>query len=237
MDKIIYWLKKILKPSKVSINGVMLDLSDKHISWQMKKIFYKNKYEVEEVSILKNKLRSSDRIIEIGAGVGFLSAFCCKFSDIDPNNINVYEANPDLIKIIKSNYKLNKLNKTPIVHNCILSNKFGKVDFYCEENFWSSSTIKRNKLSKKISIESIDVNYEINRINPNFLIMDIEGGEKDLIEIIDLKPFNKIIIELHPHVIGMEKCTAVLQTIINSGFTLDIKESMKNVCYFYKSHQ
>ena len=82
----------------------------------------------------------------------------------------------------------------------------------------------------------MDVNLEINKINPTILIVDIEGGEKDLIPIIDFEKseIKKIIIELHPHIIGKKASSNVLSNIISQDFMLNLSKSKNNVYMFEK---
>jgi len=210
----------------VEIQGIKLNINHPSIHG-IKKFFYNKKYEHKEITILKNVLEKSDRVFEIGAGIGFISAFCAKKVG---NRVIGYEANPEMVKKIKETYKLNGVS--PIVKQGILLDKDGEIEFFLEKNFWSSSTIKRSNSSKKIKIKTFNVNEEIKKFNPNFLIMDIEGGEKDLIPIIDFENINKLLIEFHSDIIGEKVVSNSIKYLIEKGFCLDLYNSIKNVCYF-----
>jgi FkbM family methyltransferase len=130
-------------------------------------------------------LEKGDRVLEVGAGIGFLSILAAKI--VWSENVFCYEANPQLIKTIQRNFELN--GYYPILKNCIISESVGFRQFYIENDFWSSSTYKRSHNAKEKDIQTEEINDVLNRYRPNTIIMDIEGGEKDLIPIIN---FNNI---------------------------------------------
>jgi hypothetical protein len=109
------------------------------------------------------------------------------------------------------------------------------LDFYLEKNFWSSLTVKRSDDAKCVQVKSIDINEEINQVKPTFLIVDIEGGEKELIPMIDFKNNNiqKIIIEIHPHVIGEYKASKIIEYLIVNGFSMNFKET-KGIVFMFE---
>jgi len=60
---------------------------------------------------------------------------------------------------------------------------------------------------------------------PSVLVMDIEGGELDLLPTLDLSSCRALMIELHPRIYqlaGIDRCFATLQ---QKGFTYDAKNS------------
>lgn len=237
--KIIYRLKRVTKSylrnlfkiDRIKINDVEINLSHKSISPLLKKFFYDESYEGDEVEILSRHLDKNDIVMEIGAGIGFLSTFCSK--RIGSERVYAYEANPYMIEKIEETYDINKVN--PTIKNILLSNKEGKVSFYLEENFWSSSTIQRSKSSECIKVMTKNINEEISFVNPTFLIIDIEGGEKDLIPLIDFCNHNiiKVIIEIHPKIIGSMESSKVISHIISNGFVINF-ESSRNLVYLFE---
>jgi FkbM family methyltransferase len=218
------------KSNIIEIKSIKLNINHNNISNELKEFFYNKKYEWREIKILEKVLSENDRILELGAGIGFLSAFCAK--KVDNNNIVAYEANPQMINIVKETYHLNSVN--PTIKNLILADKEGEVDFYLENNFWSSSTIKRSENSQIIKVKTVNINEEIKKYNPNFIIMDIEGGEAELMPIMNFKNINKLLIEFHPDIIGEKVVSNLIKLLIEKDFCLDLVKTEKNVCYFYK---
>ena len=91
-----YIARRIIQKNIITIHGVTLNIEHQSINKNLRHHFYKGTYEGEELRVLKKVLTSSDRVLEIGAGIGFLSAFCAKL--IGDNNVVAYEANPQMIQ-------------------------------------------------------------------------------------------------------------------------------------------
>jgi FkbM family methyltransferase len=214
----------------MSLHGVKLNLNHDNITHQLKSFFYNENYEAEEVGILKNHLKPNDIVMEIGAGIGFLSCYCAQH--IGSARVFAYEANPFMINKINETYSLN--NVTPEIYNKLLTSKTGKTAFFLEKNFWSSSSIRRSTDSEEVEVVTANINDEIKQKKPSFLIIDIEGGEKDLIPLIDFanNQIQKILIEIHPHVIGERKASELVSCIISNSFNLNLRESKGIVLLF-----
>lgn len=159
------------------------------------------RYERPERRILEHALTAGDRVLELGTGVGYLSALCAR--RIGNDRVVTFEANPLLRPLIEETYSIN--NVSPKVEFCMLGERSGETDFYVNDEFWSSSTISRtNRKQRCIKIPVRAFNDAIASYKPNFLVVDIEGGEKDLIRYMSLEGVDKVCIELHPWVIGKE---------------------------------
>ena len=78
-----------------------------------------------EFKILSEVLDKNDRVMEIDAAIGFLSAYCAK--KIGNDKVVAYEANPQMIGKIKETYKLSNVN--PIINNVIFLDKDSELIF------------------------------------------------------------------------------------------------------------
>lgn len=221
----------LIKPSIVIIEGVRIPVGLLSASKELLGYFYRGYYERDEVDKLKKVLEKKDNILEVGAGIGFLSAFIA--GKIGDDRVIAVEANPTMMPLIKKTHQINSVS--PLVLNCVLAESGGyKYDFYIEKDFWSSSIVQRSNSADKVSVDSVSVNELIKEYSVNFLIIDIEGGEKDLFEILDCSEINKILIELHPGVIGDKAVSNIIRNILSKGFSLDSRLSSACVYYFYK---
>jgi len=204
---------RILTHPVVEISGIRLPMSRK-LSRSVRRLFYRGSYEKAELKIIESQLRQEDVVMEIGAGIGLISTFCAK--RVGSARVFAYEANPMMKAYIEKTYQLN--NVSPTLEICLLGEQEGTQTFYVDRNFCSSSTIQRNSDVKAIEVSVRSFNQEIKRINPSFLIIDIEGGEYDLIQFADLKDVQKICIELHERIIGFEKIDIIKTTLTQAGF-------------------
>lgn len=89
-----------------------------------------------------------------------------------------YEANPQLEPLIRSVYSVNQVQ--PTLKIGVLGERAGQTKFYVTRDFWASSLLPPAEPCEEVTVPVYDFNEEIFRINPTFLLMDIEGGEYDL---------------------------------------------------------
>lgn len=173
------------------------------------------RYEKPERRILEHALSAEDRVLELGTGVGYLSALCAR--KIGNDRVVTFEANPLLRPLIEETYAINSVS--PRVEFCMLGERAGETEFYVNDEFWSSSTISRKKRKERcINIPVRAFNEAMTTYKPNFLVIDIEGGEKDLIRYMNLDGVDKVCIELHPWVIGKAAEREVRDFFATHGF-------------------
>ena len=205
-----------LKNKAVVVEGIMLPLG-KHLSDNLVEALFAGGYEKAELRTIMSKLDSADVVMEIGSGLGLVSSYCAK--KIGSKNVFAYEANPGLEPVILSAYGLNEVS--PSLKICLLSDTEGDQSFYVERDFWKSSMIRSSVDAKEIRIPKRILNEEIKRINPTFLIMDIEGGEYELFQYMDLGSIKKIAVELHTSRLGQDKVDEIKAKLFDKGFKID----------------
>jgi FkbM family methyltransferase len=200
----------------VRLNGVLLELGP-HVTPDIRKSIYAERYERGEARSLTRKLEAGDVVLEIGAGIGFLSTLCAL--RIGSDRVFTYEANPALIEVIKATYALNGVKPT-LTHGTV-AGKAGTTEFFVDSEFVSSSLIRLSDDVEAVEIPVFDVNAEIARISPTTVVMDIEGAEHDLVPIIDWSTIARVVIDIHPEKIGERKAAEVAQMLVDAGFTED----------------
>lgn len=166
-------------------------------------------YEEAEKRLCSELFGPEDSILEIGGGIGFIGLFCQK--KLGVKNYFTAEANPQTIEVLKRNYDLNGV--MPRVRNVALGKENGTVALNVSGDFWEHSVTNRGKRQsgETISVPATSLSGLIEMSGPvNALIIDVEGAES-LIDFSQLpEAINKILIELHPHVIGRKKTSEIL---------------------------
>ena len=175
-----------------------------------------NLYEAKETNAAMRTVRAGDRVIELGAGIGYMSTLVAKKRGVE--SVHCFEANPHLIDYIRSVHDANNVTNATVT-NAILGKRKGKADFYVRNKLTASSLEKME--GKGISsVETIDVlnaAHVFDEIKPTVLIADIEGAEVDLIPLLDLSNLRAAIIELHPQWIGPAGVNIVMQAFMDAG--------------------
>jgi FkbM family methyltransferase len=212
---------------EVIFEGVILNLNDPAISENMKRQL-NFAYETAEVQLAKKHLNSSDKVLEIGGGIGFMGIFLKKI--IGVLDYIAVEPNYQLNAVSKKNQKLNGVDFETL--NFVLGNENGDLQFNFSDDFWSSSLLPRNDTKKTERINAVTVETLLSKLSfdPNTVLIDIEGYEKDLDFNALTKKINKIIIELHPHIIESTKCARIITQIMMSGY--ELIDYTDNVFYF-----
>ncbi len=195
-------------------------------------------YEGAELRTFSTMLHQDDVVLEVGAGIGFLSSFCARA--IGSERVHTYEANPALRPLIEEVYAANVVN--PSLRIGVLGQHVGTTNFYITQDFWASSLLKPAEPCKEVTVPVYAVNEEVRRINPTFLLMDIEGGEYDLIKSIDFHNIRKISIEIHTDVLGQARVDEIKSIMSDAGFAVDPRLSsaipgVKEVLFMMRSSE
>lgn len=223
-------LRPFYKPRYADNFGIKLPLDHPLITPEIAKEIYFGNYERKEATIVSRKLDAADTVMELGAGIGFLSALCAQ--RIGSERVYAYDANPDLAELVARTYALNGVS--PSFRTAMLGEGSGKARFYIDNEFWASSAQLTGKTTREVEVERLDVNDEIERIRPTFLIVDIEGGEADFFSIANLTGVRKICVETHAHVLGNYGVSRMLARLVDAGFSLDLGLMQKYVVYLYR---
>ncbi|MBE0622760.1 MAG: FkbM family methyltransferase [Burkholderiales bacterium] len=210
--------------------GVRLPMKHPAITPPILKDIFFGVYESKEAELVQKKIAADDVVMEVGAGIGFLSALSAKA--VGSERVFAYEANPQLMEVIKQVHALNGV--APTVSNVLLGEGEGECDFWLAKDYWASSLIQGSEDATRIRVRQIDLNQEIQRIQPSFMILDIEGGEYEFLRHARLDPIRKIVIEVHPHVLGYARISEMLSWLFAAGFALDLGNMRKHVLYLFK---
>jgi FkbM family methyltransferase len=203
----------------VRLSGVRLDVTG--LAPEMRRAIYAERYERGEARCLLKHLRAGDVVIEAGAGIGFLSALCAL--RIGSERVFSYEANPRLRQRIAGTHQLNGVG--PEVTFALLGDAAGEREFFVADRLWSSSTLDPSEGGDRIVVPTLDLNREISRRGATLLLLDVEGGESDLLPAIRWQGVRKLVIELHPHLIGAQRCRELVELLAAAGFREDRRVS------------
>jgi FkbM family methyltransferase len=222
----------ISKSNYVNCRGVNLCIDKNKFTEKVIHSFYTENYEQDEKNVLESTLSPSDRYLEIGAGVGYMGIIAASIIE-NSDQVFLFEANPAMIDIIKTNMELNGLN-VPVFNKAVISGDDEKITFYLAKDFWVSSTLHK-KDTKKIAIDALSLENVLKLYNPTYLMVDVEGGEYGLLTHSEMsKSVRKICLEIHSQFISSEKITAIFKVLLNEGFTIDFNLSENHVYYMYR---
>lgn len=201
-----------------------------HYGYSVLRFIADGTYECQELAIAKMKLSREDKVLELGTGIGFISAFCAK--KIGSDRVYTFEANPLMEPLIKELYHKN--NVSPHFEIGLLTSPDSQGIFSPKDDFLSSSEKSTTPESVQLKVPVIDLNETIKKIAPSYLIMDIEGNEFDIFSIIDFGTITKVQFELHPQFLKENQIEFIFEKLKSSGFQKDESTSSSNNYYFFK---
>ena len=220
-----YRFKYVLpKLQEITLEGMKFDVSG--LSTKIRNRLLSGAYEAHEKKMCFDYLTPSDSVLEIGGAIGFIGLVCQK--KIGISNYFSFEANPRTFEILKRNYELNGVE--PRVWNMALAHAEGHVDLEVGSDFWENSICYDNTRGDgvktvRVPAGTLDTLLALAGQKVNTLIIDIEGAE----QFIDFQrvpeEISKIIIELHPGVMGQEVMYNIVATLIRLGFRVAREEN------------
>ena len=161
--------------------------------------------------------KNDDIVIDVGAHIGLFALFASQYCK--SGKIYCFEPVGENYKLLLDNIKLNQLtNIIPL--NCAVSNKLSKVKIFLHDDEASHSmydsrfgVFKEGSSSNFVEVSSVTLNdfFRETKIKKcNFLKLDCEGAEYDIIDSLTPKKFDvieKIVMECHfvnskPHLLN-----------------------------------
>ena len=219
LQKLSKWLRyqvRITRRPVVTIEGIRVRVGP-HMPRRVERAVSTGGYERDELRLIGMVLSPSDVVLEVGAGLGVVSAFCAK--RVGSSRVFAYEANPDLEPQIRETYALNDVE--PTLEMSAVRAVAGRVTLYRGRHLLSSSLVPRGPASAPIEVPGKALSYVVERVRPTLLIVDVEGAEGELFDRAQLPGVNKIVLELHPRTLGEEKLAQLRSTLAALGFRED----------------
>lgn len=219
LRKVSHWLAyqyRILRRPIITIEGVQIRVG-RHMSRRVERALSRGGYERQELQLIGTLLTPGDVVLEVGAGLGLVSAYCAQ--RVGSSRVFAFEADPDLEPCIRETYELNGVE--PMLDICAVGARAGRVTIYRDKHLVSSSVGRRRAGSRPVEVPGKALNYVVRRFRPTLLIIDAEGAERELFDGAELPTVTKIVLELHDRVIGAQGTDRVRGTLAKLGFQED----------------
>lgn len=204
------------RPRKVRNFGVTLPTDPDLLPEYVIDLIYRKRYEAHEAEICQRELRAGDRTLELGAGIGFIGSLAAKICG--PGNVRSYEANVENESTIRRTHQLNRV--APDLRMQAVASRNGSITFYRNDNVISSSLVDRN-FGGKTTVEAVALADVIADFRPNVIVCDIEGAEVEVFAAADLSGVDRILIELHPKIVGEHANERLLSTFQAQGLEFE----------------
>jgi FkbM family methyltransferase len=203
-----------------TIEGIKLDVST--LSPLMKNNIVVGRYEVQERKLAQRYLKEDDRVLELGGALGFIGLYCYKHLGI--RTYATVEANPKTVELLKHNYALNGVPPRVIHAAAAREDGWLELDVGCD--FWSNSVVTRSDSATMVKVPALGLGSILAMLgfSPTALVVDIEGAEALLDYSMLPASVTRIIVELHPAIIGEAEVLRINAELATLGFQLREEE-------------
>ena len=212
--------------------GVDLILEPGVFSNNVREAIKNKQYESGEAKQLKQILQYRERVLEVGGGIGFMSTVAAK--DENCEAVEVYEANPDLNRIIERVHAENQVTGVKVVQGVLANGPpLSPVNFYLRNDFWASS-LSPGPYGYRDVVEVPQYSFSatVERFQPTVIVADIEGGELDLLRHANLNGVEKVLVEVHQRVLGRQGMKQLFDAMSARDFHYDQFHSSGGVILF-----
>jgi len=213
-SSIRYNWHRLLGTKTTMLDGVIVSTDKKDVPRSIRKFLFRETYEDVERQLVRKVVKPDSRVLEIGCGIGLVSLVARKLC---PNGfVRSYEANPRMEDLIRKNYALNDLEPDLVMKAITADGK--DLTFFVDDNILSSSSIDRGRGDTETTIQSEKFDTVLKELDPEVIIMDVEGAEVSLLNDSDLHNVKHIVAELHPHIVGKNAIDDLLEKLETKGF-------------------
>ena len=220
-----------------SAAGVRIPLDRRIVTPPIEAALRSGAYEADETRSLPDVVREGDHVLELGAGMGFVSAILA--TRTRAARIVALEANPQLIPFIHKVHRLNGAARVRVLNGVASAGPASRGDeyakFYARPDFWMSSlspepyAYDRIEAVPVFSLDALLAKHAITMI-----VCDIEGGEVALLPKADLSGVDRIYVEVHDHLTGLSGVKTLFDALSAKGFAYDLRHSCGSVVLFTK---
>ena len=159
-------------------NGIRLDLSHEAVGEEIRTAVNEGWYEAHEARLVEDYLPSSTDVIELGAGLGYISCVIDRAIDDGRTQIAV-EPNPAVIPVLERTKQLNDATYT--ICERAYSSTADSVELTQSGEFWTATTHATRGTTVRVPTTSLEAICDRHSLSTFALVLDIEGAEYDLL--------------------------------------------------------
>lgn len=213
------------------LNGVDLTLPEGLATPAILEKLADGSYEADEARSADRCVRAGFRVLELGAGLGYVTALCAQRTA--PENVLSVEANPDLLPVIEANLARNGLSGVSLMHGAVTGPvaEGATARFAVSAGFTGSSLDGRGAA---VEVPVVSVHDLIRAHRPHVVLMDVEGAEADMFNRPWPCPLRFCVMELHPRKYGARVIKRIVDFMSRMDMTYDPVTSRGKVLGFRK---
>ena len=213
--------------------GVVIPLEPEIITPAIHRAILAGRFETEEATQIPHIVRPGDRVLEIGAGIGFISTLISRQRRV--SRVIAVEANPNLIDYMARLHACNRVRKVRRVNAVLTNEARATATFYLRRDFWMGSLAPApNPYVGTVEVPTLNLDRLLKDEGIDLIVCDVEGAETFLFHDADLSGVDRIFLEMHDHVTGLSGVRGLFATMAGHGFVYDPRHSQGSVVLFQR---
>lgn len=201
-----------------TLRGLTLYLPEAALKGNLERALSSGRYENHEANALLLHLRPGDRMLDLGAGLGFLCALAAGVLGEDA--VLGVEAGPETVKLARRNLAANGFQGVRVLRGAVVAGGEGEVEFGVRPAFWASSLRGPEgwpENAEVIRVPARPLGKLLAKFQPTVISCDIEGGEREVLTE-PLPGVRLVVVETHPQVYGAEGVAQIVAGLAAQGF-------------------
>jgi FkbM family methyltransferase len=201
-----------------TLRGLTLYLPDEALKGNLERSLTAGRYENHEADALLLHLRPGDRMLDLGAGLGFILALAAGVLGEDA--VMGVEAGPETVKLARRNLAANGFPGVKVLKGAVVGAGEGEVEFGQRPAFWASALRGPEgwpENAEVIRVPARPIGKLLARFAPTVISCDIEGGELEVLTQV-LPGVRLVVVETHPQVYGAEGVARIVGALAAQGF-------------------
>jgi FkbM family methyltransferase len=191
------------------------------------------RFEAEEARQIPRIVRPGDRVLEIGAGIGFISTLLSRERRVA--SILAVEANPHLIAYMTLLHTRNRVRKVRRLNAVLTNASVESMTFYLRNDFWMGSLMPGpNPYVGSVEVPTCNLDRLLREEGIDLIVCDVEGAEGELFREADLSGVDRVFVEVHDHVTGLAAVGDLFAAMAAKGFVYDPRHSEGSVVLFQR---
>lgn len=217
-----------------TLRGLTLSLPEAALKGNLERALSSGRYENHEADALLMHLRSGDRLLDLGAGLGFICALAAGV--LGEAAVFGVEAGPDTARLARRNLAANGFAGVKVMRGAVVGRGEGEVEFGQRPAFWASALKGPEgwpENAEVVRVPARPIGKLLARFSPTAICCDIEGGELQVLTQ-PLPGVRLVVVETHPPVYGAEGVARIEAMLAAQGF-VEAEGAKKDTLVFLRS--
>lgn len=201
-----------------TLRGLTLSLPEAALKGNLERALSSGRYEHHEADALLLHLRPGDRLLDLGAGIGFICALAA--GALGEAAVFGVEAGPETVKLARKNLAANGFPGVKLMRGAVVAKGEGEVEFGQRPAFWASALKGPEdwpENAEVIQVPARPIGKLLERFAPTVICCDIEGGEREVLAE-PLPGVRLVVVETHPQVYGAAGVARIVAGLVAQGF-------------------